>query len=622
MKKFLSSLKYFLSLLFLTAILCSSNAYSQNKKTPVAKDTIPFIRFGDISTKFSKGTFELKKGEIISNVLKVVNHDIKPVQFTVDALFPGGWTRIDDPTKIYSAKAKDTTYVPIIISPTKLVNGNTEIIIDTFVISTVDGQQIGNNFFTLTTKKKVSWSLNLQNNTNYYFKNGEQTKDFEFSVINDGNYKQDIFLNYIIPRKDLVLTDTLSNPIRNIDNTFTLEAGTNRTFYYRTTATSFDTRNKKRISINNYSPTTNSERITRSLIINSSEPKISKTALQKKTKLNFIKLPNEIEVNPYGYPYLPLVVDLNAQNILNDRSFLSLNLQGFKQLNQNASLIYFTQFNYSNSFYTNNVFKNAPWYIGYFDDKKSIEIGQVSGDLIGTSASGKGIKASYRFTEQHSAGVFYTNSNGFFNSENSITTIGGWYRLKYNENIRLTAKAGRSTNKFINRKTTVASVQPSIRFLKKHTVSLLAGINNQEFELNNTTINNSGYLIGVNYSSTLLKKKLKTNFNVRYNDRNFSNGTSERASLNQRINYTLSKDWFAVVSNNYQKFRVFNRSTDQFLYAQESLSSTVFLSTKTKSGSYQPGIFFEYRDFPNNSFVSRGLNFRYSIFNLENNFLS
>lgn len=618
MKKFLSPLKNFIIIALFSIFLSSHSIYSQNTQI---QDTISFIRFGNISTKFNKSTFELKKGRIVSNVLKVVNHDNRVTNFTVDALFPGGWTRIDDASKVYSVRPRDTIIVPIIISPTKLINGNTEIVINAFIIST-DGQQIGNNFFTLTTKKKVAWSLGLKNNTNYYFKNDENERNFNFSVNNDGNYKQDVFLSYTIPRKDLILADTLSVEIKDPSKTFTLEAGQSREFNYKAIATSFNERNKKRISINNFSPITNNERITRTLVINSSEPKISKTGLQKKTKLNFIKLPNEIEANPYGYPFLPLIVDLNAQNILDDRSFLSLNLQGFKQLTPKASLLYFTQFNYSNSFFTNNVFKNAPWYVGYFDDKKSIELGQVSGDLIGTSAAGKGIKVAYRFGEKHSAGAFYTNSSGLFNSDQSIISYGAWYRLKYNENIRLIAKAGRSNNTFIDRTTTVASVQPTIRFLNAHSLSFLGGFSNQEFQQNSATVNTNGYLLGTSYSSSLLKRKLKSNISVRYNDRNFSNGTTERAFLNQRFTYELSKSWLSLFSGNYQKVRVFNRNTDQFLYNQETLFANIVFSKKTPEGSYQPGAFFEYRNFPNNSFALRGLSFRYSVFNLDENFLS
>ncbi|MFY0631619.1 MAG: hypothetical protein JXR05_14685 [Flavobacteriaceae bacterium] len=622
MKKILHFLKYFLFSLILTALfLSSTDLYSQKKQTSTPKDTVPFIRFGNISTKFAKSTFELKKGDIISNVLKVVNHDVKPVQFVVDALFPGGWTRIDDPQKKYIAKAKDTTYVPIIISPTKLVNGNTEIIVNTFVVST-DGQQIGNNYFTLTTKKKVAWSLGLQNNTNYYFKNDENEKDFSFFVNNDGNYDQDVFLSYTIPRNDLYLGDTLSKKIKDPSSTFSLKPGESREFSYTAIATSLNERNKKRISINNFSPAKNTERITRTLVVNSSEPKITKSGLQKRTKVNFIKLPNEIEANPYGYPYLPLIVDVNAQNVLDDRSFLSLNLQGYKQLTPTASLIYFTQFNYSNSFFTNSVLKNAPWYIGYFDDKKSIEIGQVNGDLIGISAAGKGAKATYRISEQHSVGAFYTNSTGVFNSNKGVVTFGGSYRLKYNENIRLEAKAGRSNNQLIDRITTVATVQPTVRFFNTHTVSFLGGYSNQEFEENNTPTTTNGFILGTNYSSVLLKRRLRSNFSVRFNDRNFSNGTIERGFFNQRLTYKLSKEWLTIFSGNYQRNRVFNRTTDQFLYKQETLFTNLIFSKRTETGSYQPGVFYEYRNFPNNSFALRGVNFRYSIFDLNDNFLS
>ena len=327
-------------------------------------------------------------------------------------------------------------------------------------------------------------------------------------------------------------------------------------------------------------PLTNTQRITRTLIVNTSEPKIRKTDLQRKTKINFIKLPNEIEANSFGYPNLPLIVDLTAQNILDDRSFLSLNLQGFKQLNPEASLVYFTQLNYSNSFFTNNVFKNAPWYVGYFDDKKSIEIGQVNGDLIGASSSGKGIKVGYQFNEKHSAGGFYVNSNGFFSSENSIISYGGWYKFKYNENIRLKASAGRSSNNFTERVNNSIILQPSVNFLNSHSISLISGFNNFQFKVNDISQSTNGYLIGTNYSSVAFKKKLRSNINIRYNDKYFSNGSSERINISQRFNYKLSKDWIAIATNNYQKSNIFNRNTGTFLYTQENFFSNVSFSKK------------------------------------------
>ena len=621
MKSAVSFLKFFTWLVVLAFLVVSKKGVSQNNTTSKNLDTIPFIRYGQVSTKFSKPTEELKKGQIISNVLKIINHADIPLNFSVDAIFPGGWKRIGSKNKIHIAKPKDTVFVPIIILPTKLINGNTEIIVNTFIIDE-DGQQIGNNFFTLTTTKKVAWSIDIKNNTNFYFKNDENTKDFNFSINNNGNYNQDIFVSYTIPRKDLILTDTLLKPLIEPNKTFTLLPGEQKEIKHKIIAKSINERNENRISINNYLPLTNTQRIARTLIVNTSEPKIRKTDLQRKTKINFIKLPNEIEANSFGYPNLPLIVDLTAQNILDNRSFLSLNLQGFKQLNPEASLVYFTQLNYSNSFFTNNVFKNAPWYVGYFDDKKSIEIGQVNGDLIGASSSGKGIKLGYQFNEKHSAGGFYVNSNGFFSSENSIISYGGWYKFKYNESIRLRASAGRSSNNFTERVNNSIILQPSVNFLNSHSISFISGFNNLQFKVNDISQSTNGYLIGTNYSSIAFKKKLRSNINVRYNDKYFSNGSSERINISQRFNYQLSKDWIAIATNNYQKSNIFNRNTDTFLYTQENFFSNVSFSKKTLKGSYQPGVFFEYRNFPNNSFVLRGLNFRYSLYNFEKNLLS
>jgi len=621
LKPAVSFLKFFTWLVILAFLVVSKKGVSQNNTTSKNLDTIPFLRYGEVSTKFSKPTEELKKGQIISNVLKIINHADIPLNFSVDAIFPGGWKRIGSKNQIHTAKPKDTVFVPIIILPTKLVNGNTEIIVNTFIISE-DGQQIGNNFFTLTTTKKVAWSIDIKNNTNFYFKNDENTKDFNFSINNNGNYNQDIFVSYTIPRKDLILTDTLLKPLIEPNKTFTLLPGEQKEIKHKIIAKSINERNENRISINNFLPLTNTQRITRTLIVNTSEPKIRKTDLQRKTKINFIKLPNEIEANSFGYPNLPLIVDLTAQNILDNRSFLSLNLQGFKQLNPEASLVYFTQLNYSNSFFTNNVFKNAPWYVGYFDDKKSIEIGQVNGDLIGASSSGKGIKLGYQFNEKHSAGGFYVNSNGFFSSENSIISYGGWYKFKYNESIRLRASAGRSSNNFTERVNNSIILQPSVNFLNSHSISFISGFNNLQFKVNDISQSTNGYLIGTNYSSTAFKKKLRSNINVRYNDKYFSNGSSERINISQRFNYQLSKDWIAIATNNYQKSNIFNRNTDTFLYTQENFFSNVSFSKKTLKGSYQPGAFFEYRNFPNNSFILRGLNFRYSLYNFEKNLLT
>mgnify|MGYP000542479926 CR=1 FL=1 len=590
------------------------------EKTERFIDSMPYIRTGNLLTKFVRGEIELKDGQIVSNVLKVVNIGRQPITFTTDLLIPAAWTRIDDENKKFIAKQNDTVIVPIIISPTKLVNGNTEIIINSFILGS-EQQQLANNYFSLKTKKKVSWKIELSDSQNMYLKNEEKQKRFNFQVHNSGNYRQDLFVNYTMPRKDLYLSDTLGKIIKQPNTTFTLEGGQRKKFDYIVSFKDMNKRNFRRVSQDSYNPNTVENKKTHSLIINSNEPRLSKKGLQKRTKVNFVKLPNEIKANPYGYPYFPLTIRLSAQNILNDRSFLSLNLRGFKQFNETSNLVYSTDISYSNSYYTNDIFKNAPWYVGYFDDKKTIEIGQISGNLTGISSSGKGIKGSYKFNDQHHVGAYYTNSGGFAASK-SIISFGAWHKYFYNEDISIKSQIGRSVNSISDRSINVISFQPSIRLQKKHNLSFTSSFTNKSQKNEPAYFKANGLLVGGSYTSHFLNKKLRFNFSTRYNDRNFSFGNFDRLFFNQRTTYTINDKWNVFLSNNYQQSSNFNVFTGDANYSQKTFFNNLVFNTKRKSGNYQPGIFYEYRNYPNSILYNRGLTFRFSSYNYNENLVS
>ena len=583
-------------------------------------DTMPFIRTGNILSKFVKGEIELQQGQIVSNVLKVVNLGRRPITFTTELLIPGSWTRIDDENKQYLAKQNDTVIVPIIISPTKLVNGNTEIIINSFLIGDQQ-QQLANNFFSLKTKKQVSWDIELSEVQNMYLKNGEKNKRFSFQIHNSGNYKQDLFVNYSIPKKDLFLSDTLGKIIKQPNTTFTLGANERKSFDFLVSFKDLNKRNFRRVSQDSYDPYKKEAKKSHNLIINSSEPRLSKKGLQKRTKVNFIRLPNELKANPYGYPYLPLTIRLSAQNILDERSFLSLSLRGFKQLNENSSLLYSTDISYSNSYFTNGILKNAPWYVGYFDNKKSIEVGQISGNLLGIASNGKGIKGSYLINDQHHVGAFYTNSGGFAAGNSSIS-FGAWHKYIHNENAEVKTQIGRNINSISNRSINVLSIQPSIRFNKKYNVSLISSFTNKKQENEPAYFKANGLMLGSSFSTYFLKKRLRVNLSARYNDRNFGFGNYDRFTSNSRVTYRINQKWNTFLSNNYQNSSNFNVFTGDVKFFQETFYNNLVFNTRTASGTYQPGIFYEYRNYPNSIIHNRGITFRYSNYNFNKNLIT
>ena len=587
--------------------------------TPKFIDTIPYVRTGNILSKFIKPEIDLQKGQIVSNVLKVVNLGRTPVQFSTELLVPGGWTRVDDENRTFVARQNDTVVVPIIISPAKLVNGNTEILINSFIIGS-EQQQLANNFFTLKTKKKVSWEIGLPSTQDIYLKNEEKDKRFGFQIKNTGNYKQDLFVNYTIPKNDIILSDTLGKVILKPNTTFTLDAGARREFEYIAAFKDMNKRNYKRISINSYTPNKSQYKVSHGLIINSSEPRNYDRLMQKRTRLNFVKLPNTIKANPYGYPYLPMTVRISAQNILDDQSFLSINLRGFKQLNKDANLIYSTDFNYNNSYFSNDILKNAPWYVGYFDNKKSIEIGQISSNTIGVGNAGKGIKGSYRFNDQHQVGAYYINSNGFFGSNSSIG-FGAWHLYNYSDDVLLKTQVGRNINSLSNRILNSVSLLPQFR-INKHRFGVTGVLINKKQDNEPAYFKSNGLLLGLNYASHFLNKRLRVNFYSRFNDKNFGFSFYDRFNANQRTNYQINDRWSVFLNNNYLRSSRYNIFTGELSYLQESSFNNLVFNTKTENGSYQPGMFYEYRNFPGSILHSRGLTFRYSNYQYDKNFLN
>ena len=571
-------------------------------------------------TGFNISEIELKKGDIISNVLKIYNNTSETVKFKIDLIYPGNWNFISKSDEYYELEANDTSFIPIVIIPDKLINGNTEITINAFIISD-ENQQIGNDHFVLKTRKITSWEVHVEPKSKFYFKNGETTKKFKYNILNTGNFKQDIFVNYTNKKSDLILLDTNKIIVKDPKFTFNIKSWEDTTLTYFASIEKGKEKNFKKISTYNYIPNKNLDYKKYTLYINSSEPKgLEKGSFKKGNKIDFIKLPNQAKIQDYGYPNFPLTVEVNIQNLLANNSFMGINMRGFKQLNKTSSISYFTQINYTQDFYSTNFIKNSPWYIGYFDDKKSIEAGNISGNIIGLNAFGKGIKGSYAFSEKHKSGAFAIKGPNLFGPTQKLS-YGVFHTFRQSNNFNITAKLGRQQNNIINKNINIISLNPNFKF-QKHNFSIFSSFANNETTLPGTTSVVSGYFVGANYNSHYFENKLKVNLGGRYFDKGFSSGTFERYNLNDRISYRFNKRWSAFLNNTYQNNKMFNSLTNDLLFNQEFFSNTLVFQTQNKKNSYQPGLFYNYRNNHLNRIHNRGLSFRYSTYTFLRNFMT
>ncbi|MCF6212526.1 MAG: hypothetical protein L3J45_00710 [Flavobacteriaceae bacterium] len=588
------------------------------QESPFKLGVVSIAPIEKIYTHLIKKEMALKEGEIISNVLKVYNNSLVPIEFKLDITKPKYWSSLDEQNKIYTATPRDTLIIPIILVPYKLNKGRGDVIINVFLLDT-DRQQIANNFFTLRTKKTVSWNINLKSENKLYFKNDETSKKLSYSITNTGNSKQDLFVSYKTLKGNLNITDTLKHIIKNPNLTLNLNADESATFDYLISEIDQKNRNVKKVSLDSYIPNGNLDYKKHSLFINTSQTKVlEKNAQRKDLKVDFIKLPNLVVAENYGYPSLPLTLELNAQNILENNAFMSINLRGFKQINERASLAYYTQLNYNKAYFSSDPFNNATWYVGYYDDVKTIEVGQISANIMGLSSSGNGLKLSYKYLRNHKTSIFYLNNNR--NTITNTKSFGINHTYKPLENFKIIATMGRNERAFKNRNTTIFSLQPSLNFLKKHYLTLTTALSLRTDDLIQNTIH--GYLFGATYNANFLKKQLKVSLNTRYNDKYFGLGSFERLNFNHRSSFIINPKWSVNVNNFYQNVSLFNLNTNSDPTRQEILFNSAIFNTTNKSGNLQPGIFYEYSNYPLNKLISRGVSFRISKFDFSQNVFS
>lgn len=608
------------ALLLLLFLYCAPLTYAQSDGEDSKKETENSFKgatYDKVRTRFNKPEIEIKKTGLISNVIKVINNSNENLNFTLDVLLPKGWTNIVGNDKVYNVSIKDTIPIPVLLIPSKLKKNNSEVMVNCFLID-LEGQQIGDNSFVIKTTKKVAWEVEVKTANRFYFKNEEYNKKFEYTVTNRGNYKQDIYVDHVIPKNDLYLTDTsdVAKKLKRTDNLLSLEIGEQADFSYSASAIIEDKRNQRRVSNTGYNPYSSTEYKKYGLLINSSEPKRMSTKYHKKSnKVAFIKLPNEIELQSYGYPSLPLTVELNVQNLMSDYPFMNLNMRGVKVLKNNANLVYSTQLNYYKAYYDKNQLKDSPWYIGYFSERTSFEIGQVGSGIMGIPSFGTGMRASLRFNDSNKISAFYSSSESIFNEPES-QSFGGSYTISFFRRLQIKGQIGRSENQFTNKNLNIINIQPTLYIGRRNRINLMAAQSQQEIGGAKDVV---GYRFGGGFSLNLFKNQTTT-VNGNYNDKNFGGGSSERLGLSQRTSVRLNRDWTTYLNNSYNYTLTPLLIDGQMTEYLDEVSFNNLLFSHTANGqSNMYGIYYDIRNNLNTNLINRGVSYRNSFFIYEKN---
>jgi len=583
-----------------------SFAQSEKDSSPV----LPKTNLKILNAEFNIKEILLLQGEIISNVLHITNNTPKKTKFRLSLDYPAGWKALFKSDRYYELNPGDSLFIPVRVMPTIQILGSTRFMISAYLMSE-DDIQLANTFFWSFTQKRTSWTLNIEPSTKRYFKNGTNVTDFKVNILNTGTESQPVSLSILNTSLYAILSDSNDRTLKNPTYNFNLKPFDDTTFSFNFKYFQ-GTRNFNRMDIENHKPDNPNLEKSFSIYVNSSEPNLGGgNGFQAGQKVTFTRLSNDKKVNDYQSASLPMVVDLNVNNIMNDVTFTSLNIRGVGQLAQNQTLIYNLQTTTSTNT-TDNILANSMYYLGYYYSLGSVQGGYINGGMMGIQSFGRGLKSDYFVTRNQKIGAFYINNNGIPGSNNAYA-YGLNYELKYYKQNSLMLEYGRSENSYTKTITDAYNAKTGFNIYKSHTIYLNYSTTVTSF----TGINSSkiGYFGSFSYNGNFLKNKISTNQSFGSSTKEYSNSNIARIYYNQSTRFSINNRTSLVLVNGYNKIDY----TLNSVVSNHTQNNQLSLNISEKNTSYQPQLFYNIYQYTAYSYQSRGAGFSYNIFNPKDN---
>lgn len=559
----------------------------------------------DIIASYEKQQIEIIDGEVISNVLKLVNTTNAPIGIKVITDFPQEWRQLGAQMQEVKVPANDSVFVPLRLIPMEIVGGNNKFMINANVMNMNEKFLAGATFWAFT-KKHSSWVVNSLNGGKIYFRNGESEVDFKVNVLNTGGENQKITMTMNNLSLYTTVVDSLgaNKTLKPIQLSLGVFQDTTLSFKFKHQSAE---RNTNRIDIENHKPYTNNEEKTFSLFVNTEEPNLGEQgAFSANQRIIFKKLSDKTQSNPNAFSTIPVIVDYNVSNLMDNISFSVLNVRGNAQLSANSQIMYNLQSSASSDNYA-AFLQNTNYYFGYFNTKGNIQLGFVNGGLMGLQSFGKGIKAAYQVNRKLLVGGYYVVNNNRF-GEQFLASKGTSLQYTYYKQNKFTAEYGESTNEATGLFTRVLNTRTGINFLKSQSINIT--LSNSWHNALSGSSKSYGYFYLLNYSGNFFKNKLNINHGFANSSTSYSSNGVARLMYNHRTRYAFSEKWNITVVNSYNSIKsdvLMNVNSSSFIN-QLSVTRAFKFQSLQLAGVYN--IF----EFVNSSNVVKGISLNHNTF--------
>ena len=483
-------------------------------------DVVFCQRNGGVQVSFKNPDTESSISEFASNVLRIVNRTNSLQKLNLMINPPAGWQLIGNPVSEITINANDSLFVPVRLKQRGDIRGGMTYVANAFVM--VRGFTVASAVWNISIVKKSKWYVKTSSNKVYFTAESDSTS-FYLDLINDGNSDEPLLIK-LKPGNGILIKNSRGELLKEISERIQLKAGKDTFVVYTVVRDDLPSLPDDR--------ETTGENMYRMNLLVVDEDLSNEGKKRWQGRISFVKLKSERKIKESSFISFPLTVEFNSYNILTDNTYATLSLYGYDELGKNRSLSYY----YQGSFIKNQIkwrsYLGNYFYVGYFSDRYTAEVGDITSGQSGSRLIGKGLKGSARLYGHELGALYIANPSPF---DDPVISGGGVFYNYNADKLGLKTYYESSKNNVQRYNSNFVSAELSYKINPRHLVRVGGGFSIQDYKLLNEKY--SGYKAIAGYTGNV--KKLNINLNARYHSQHYApwNGN---VNMNGIVSYPLN----------------------------------------------------------------------------------
>jgi hypothetical protein len=576
----------------------------------------------------------VEEGQVVTNVLSVKNQNGRAREFYIETGCPSDWKILSSSKKVFTLEPDDSVFIPIRLLPNiQTMKGGTKYNVSVFVVGT-DGQTHAVCTFNVGKPKRVDWDMKVLPRNRIYFLNDQFQTSLGINVSNRGEDAQDVNLSWKVLGQGLTLnTDSLEQ--RSFLD-LVVNPNKDTTIFFNANLL-LPQRNFKRVDTENYRPLTMFDARKYTIYFRGAEPKntrgggakaVSADVVKLNSAVDFIKLSNNYTVNSYGSSVIPLTWYSNLYNLLGMQPMWMNIFRVDMPLSNNAYLRLNLQHMFTFYSPTQSTLRNINGMAAYNSNRLSLILGGGSRLMVpllqGTLTNagvGTGLSARYLLTKNFTIGASTGVSPGIFTTPYTSRNFALGVCFISNDN-NIQSALGYARTDLLQQPTNINDYMSGFRFrfLKRHNVSLLAGLSDIKQNVGavnqSSTLNWNWYL---GYSGNFFNNKI--NQSIAVNNRQLIN--INNLQLNKILFIQSQTRWLFSKNGNLNFSAAYNNSSTVIgatTINQTTIPVSLALGLRNKSKlMILPSLFYTYTNSLLGELRYRGINIGNSYTDLDKN---